>query len=147
MGAVTVSNTNVNALVAAAQTAFAQYGYRVGPSNYPSAMSFEKQAGGFGKLMYGSYDETTTFRVWMSMTQIPGTNDYRLGTRATRVADAGEAGFEESTKMAGFWSGQFGPILKQIQSQAAGAGPIPGAGPLPAGAGVVPNPASGVPSM
>ncbi|HEY5707731.1 MAG TPA: hypothetical protein VIS96_19385 [Terrimicrobiaceae bacterium] len=123
IGSVAVPNTNVNALIAAAQPVFAQYGYSPGPVNYPDSISFDKPAGGFGKLLYGSYDQTTTFRVRLSMIQIPGTNNFQLLTDVSRVSDAGEAGFEDNTKMIGLWSGEFLPLLQKIKAQAAGAGP------------------------
>jgi len=123
MGSVTVQNTNVNAIANAAQGVFANSGYTPGPSNFPASISFEKPAGKFGQLMYGSYDQKVTMRVKLDMTQIPGSNNYRLSTRVSRVSNAGEAGFEDKTKMLGLWSGEFGPLLKQIQAQASGAGP------------------------
>ena len=122
MGSVTVSNTNTTALIAAMNNVFPQYGYTAGPVNYPDSISFDKPAGGFGKLMYGSYGVTTTFRVKVKMVQVPGTNDYRLIPKLTRVSNAGEAGFEGSTNMMGLWAGEFGPLLKKVQAQAAGAG-------------------------
>jgi hypothetical protein len=124
MGATTVPNTNVTALISSAQAVFAQYGYSPGPMSYPYSISFDKPSGGFGKLLYGSYGTTTTVRVKLTMLQLPGTNDYRLGTRVSRVTDAGEAGFEDSKKMVGLWSGEFGPILQKINAQAANAGPM-----------------------
>lgn len=123
MGAVTVPNTNVTALISAAQTVFAQSGYSPGPMSYPDSISFDKPAGGFGKLLYGSYGTTTSVRVKLTMTQLAG-NDYRLGTRVSRVTDAGEAGFEDNRKMIGLWSGEFGPLLQKIKAQAANAGPM-----------------------
>jgi len=121
MGAVTVPNTNVSALISAAQTVFAQYGYTPGPMSYPDSISFDKPAGGFGKLLYGSYGTTTSIRVKLTLTPLTGKN-YRLGTRVSRITDAGEAGFESSRKMMGLWSGQFGPLLQKIKAQAANAG-------------------------
>jgi hypothetical protein len=123
IGAVTVPNTNVTALISAAQTVFAQYGYTPGPMSYPDSISFDKPAGTFGKVLYGSYGTTTSVRVKLTMTQLTG-NDYRLGTRVSRVTDAGEAGFESNRKMLGLWSGQFGPLLQKIKAQAANAGPM-----------------------
>jgi hypothetical protein len=122
LGAVTVTNSNPLAITNAAQGVFAQYGYTPGPGEFPDWISFDKPAGGFGKLMYGSYGVTTTIRTRVNITQIPGTNDYRLSARPTVVSDAGEAGFEDSRRMMGLWSGQFGPLLKQVQAQASGAG-------------------------
>ena len=121
-GAVTVTNTNVGALMEAMNTVFPQYGYTAGPANYPTSLSFDKPAGAFGKLMYGSYGVTTTIRVQVDMEPLGG-NDYRLVPRVSRVSDAGQAGFEDDTKMLGVWGSQFGPVLKKVQAQAANAGP------------------------
>jgi len=124
LGATTVRDTNVDAINAAAQAVFAEYGYQPGPIVYPESISFDKPAGAFGELMYGGFDETTTFRVTLVTTQLPGTNDFRLSTRVSHVTDAGQAGFEDSTRMSGVWSAEFGPILKKIAAQAQGAGGI-----------------------
>lgn len=123
-GAVTVTNTNVDAINSAAQAVFAEYGYQPGPMNYPVSFSFDKKAGAFGQLMYASYNDPTSYRVTLFTTQLPGTNDFRLSTRVARVSDAGEAGFEDTTRMSGLWSAEFGPILKKIAAQAQGAGGI-----------------------
>ena len=123
IGGTTVQNTNPGAIFAAAKAAFAQSGYSVSSVEYPNAISFDKPAGKLGELMYGSYGATTTLRVKLSVVRIPGTNDFRLKPSVFRVSDAGEAGFEDSTKMLGLWSGEFKPLLRQIQADAAGAGP------------------------
>jgi hypothetical protein len=122
MGAITVPNTNVLAITSAAQTVFANYGYTPGPMSYPDSISFDKPSGAFGKILYGSYGTTTSVRATLTITQLGSSNDYRLATRVSRVTDAGEAGFEDSDQMAGLWSGEFGPLLKQINAQAANAG-------------------------
>ncbi len=123
MGANTVSNSNVGAIMDAARTVFADSGYTLSGSNFPTSLSFDRPAGTFGKLMYGSYGVTTTVRVTLNIIQIPGTNDYRLSTKVSRVSDAGEAGFEDDQKMLGMWSGQFKPLLARIAGQAGGVGP------------------------
>ena len=123
-GSTTVPNTNVTAIIAAAQTVFAQSGYTAGPMSYPDSISFDKPSGAFGKLLYGSYGTTTSVRVTLKMTPVGAGNNYLLGTRVSRVTDAGEAGFEDSQKMIGLWSGEFGPLLQQIKAQAANAGPM-----------------------
>jgi hypothetical protein len=122
IGGITVQNTNASTIIAAAKTVFAQSGYSMSSVEYPTAISFDKLAGRLGELMYSSYGVTTTIRVKLSLVPIPGTNDYRLKASVFRVSDAGEAGFEESTKMLGLWSGELKPLLRQVQSQAAGAG-------------------------
>jgi hypothetical protein len=122
LGAITVQNTNPSAIIAAARSVFGQSGYSMSSIEYPTAISFDKPAGRLGELVYGSYGVTTTIRVKLSLVPLPGKNDYRLKASVSRVSDAGEAGFEESTKMLGLWSGEFKPLLRQVQSQAAGAG-------------------------
>lgn len=123
-GSITVQNSNPFAILNAAQTVFAESGYSGGPGNFPESISFEKPAGAMGKLFYGSYGNTTTIRVKISMVQIPGTNDYRLVPHVSRVTDAGQAGFEDDQRMLGMWSGQFKPLLRKVAAQAGGAGPV-----------------------
>jgi uncharacterized protein (UPF0333 family) len=119
-GSTTVTNSNPYAIVNAAQSVFANSGYSAGPADFPNSVAFDKPAGAFGKIMYGSYDQTTTIRCTVSITQIPGTNDYRLGARASTVQDAGEAGFESSRPIV--FDNQFNPLLRQIAAQASNAG-------------------------
>lgn len=121
-GGFTATNTNVNAIIDAANDVFPQYGYSIGPVSYPDSISFDKPAGAFGKLLYGSYGVTTTMRAKLVMTPV-GTNGYRLSAKLSRVSDAGEAGFEEARNMP-LWSGELNPILRQIVSKASGAGPM-----------------------
>ncbi len=124
LGAVTVNDSNPNAIIDAAQAVFPQSGYTMSAVDYPDSISFDKPAGGFGELMYGSYGTTTSYRVTVTIVPVPGSNSYRLAPRVSRVSDAGEAGFEDSTKMAGLWSGEFKPLLRQVAAQAGGAGPM-----------------------
>lgn len=121
-GGFTATNTNVGAIMDAANAIFPQYGYTNSLTSYPDSISFDKPAGAFGKLLYGSYGVTTTMRAKLTITPV-GTNDYRLSVKFARVSDAGEAGFEEARHMP-LWSGEFNPILRQIVSQASGAGPM-----------------------
>ncbi|GAT35317.1 hypothetical protein TSACC_3382 [Terrimicrobium sacchariphilum] len=120
-GSVTVPNSNWVSISAAANAAFAQHGYTPTPSSSMDTLAYDKPAGAFGQLMYGSYGQSTTYRVHVQIVQIPGTNDYRLIPRVSRVNNAGSAGFESKTRMMGFWAGQFGPILKQVAEQAGNA--------------------------
>jgi hypothetical protein len=121
-GGFTATNTNVSAIFDAANNVFPQYGYTNSRASYPDSISFDKPAGAFGKLLYGSYGVTTTMRAKLVLTPV-GANNYRLGAKLSRVSDAGEAGFEEGRNMP-LWSGEFNPILRQIASQASGAGPM-----------------------
>lgn len=122
-GATTVQNTNPSAIIAAAQNVFSESGYTLSLSEFPQAVSFDRPAGTFSKLLYGSYGVSTTIRVTLNINQIPGTNNYRIGTRVSRVSDAGEPGFEDSQKMFGFWSAEFTPLLRRVAQKAGGAGP------------------------
>jgi hypothetical protein len=122
-GSVTVPNTNVDALIAAAKDVFVQAGYGPGPASYPTSISFEKAAGRFGQTMWGSFDQRPSIRVRLSMTPVSGTNDFRLNTRVLTVNNSGEAGFEDQRALVGLWSSEFGPLLRKIKTQASGAGP------------------------
>jgi len=122
VGAVTVNNTNVAAIMEAAGDVFPQYGYTMGPVNYPDSFSFEKPAGGFGNLMWGSYHEPQTIRVRVRVQPLADGNNYRLIPNVYSVTSAGEMGFEDQRPLIGLWSAEFRPILRKIQAQAAGAG-------------------------
>jgi hypothetical protein len=122
-GTTTAVNSNPSAIVSAANSVFANSGYSPGPSNFPDSVAFDKPSGAFGKIMYGSYDQTTTIRCTVSITQIPGTSNYRLGAKASVVQDAGEAGFESGRPLL-IGDDQFNPLLRQIASQASNAGPM-----------------------
>ncbi len=118
----TVQNSNPNAIISAALQVFPQYGYSQGPADYPQSISFDKPGGLFANAMWGSYGEPVSVRARLNIVPIPGTNDYRISVSVARVTDAGEAGFEDSTRMAGAWSGEFNPLLRQIVELAGGAG-------------------------
>jgi len=119
-----VPNSNPMAIISAAQAVFAEYGYQPGPANFPDSVSFDKPAGSFGKLMYGSYGVTTTIRATLVIVPVPGTGNYQMRTKVSRVSDAGQAGFEDDQKMLDVWTTQFRPLLEKISAQAANAGPI-----------------------
>ncbi len=123
LGSITVPNTNPTAIIAAAQSVFAQSGYQRGVVNYPTSVSFDKPASGFGSAMWGSFDSQATVRVKVLMNQESGTGNYVLSTRVYSVTNAGEAGFADATRRSGLWSAEFKPLLRQVQTQAAGAGP------------------------
>jgi len=120
-GSIVIQNTNPNAIIAAANNVFPQYGYTSGPMSYPDSICFDKSSGTMGKILYGSYGTTTGIRVKLTIVPL-GSGTYQVRTSVFRVSDAGQAGFEDSRKMLGMWSGQFKPLLQQIQSQAGGAG-------------------------
>ena len=122
LGSVTVNNSNPNAIVAAAQTVFPQSGYQLSKSNYTYSVSFDKASNRFANVMWGSYGDPQTIRVRVKINQIPGTNNYRLVPKVYTVSDAGETGFEDQRPLMGLWSGEFGPLLKQVAAQAGGAG-------------------------
>lgn len=123
-GSITIQNTNAFAIAAAAQTVFPGYGYTPGPGRLPDSMSFDRPAGRTGELMFGSYNNPTTFRVRLRMVPITGTRDIRVTTQVFRVSNAGRAGFEQEVPMMRTWSSQFNAILRQIRSISENAGPI-----------------------
>lgn len=125
IGSVTVSNSNPVAIISAAQAVFPQYGYRTHVTKFPASVSFDKDSNQLANVMWGSYGDPQTIRVKIRIVPIPGTNDYRISPRVFTVSDAGEAGFESKRPLIGLWSGEFGPLLKKVATQAGGAGPMP----------------------
>ncbi len=124
MGSVTVSDTNRATIIEAAQAVFPSYGYEPGPANFPESISFDKSAGAVGQIAYGSYGETTTLRVTLTLTPIPGTNDVRMSPTVYSVSDAGQAGFEDPTRRSQLFALEFKPILEKIRARSAGVGPM-----------------------
>lgn len=118
----TVTNSNPSAIMTAAQNVFPAAGYQVGPVNFPNSISFDKGSSRFANIMWGSYGNPQTIRVRLNISQIPGTNDFRLSPRAYSVSSAGEAGFEDARPLMSLWAAEFGPLLRQIAAQAGGAG-------------------------
>jgi len=122
LGATTVTNTNPTAIIDAAQQAFGAAGYTMGPADYPDSVSFDKPASAFGQAMYGGWLDHVVYRAKLTMTRIPGTNDYRIGVRVSHVNEMGMAGMGDEVPMSGLWSAEFAPLLRQIRSQASDAG-------------------------
>lgn len=118
IGAVTVENTSPAAVINAAETVFAGRGYTLSGSNYPTSVSFDKPAGGFGNIMWGSYGNPQTIRVKIRMVQIPMTSDIRLEPSVYSVSDAGQAGFDDAHPLMGMWNAEFAPMLRQIAQMA-----------------------------
>lgn len=118
IGAVTVHDTNADAVTAAARDVFATRGYTLSGVDYPDSISFDKPAGGFGNVMWGSYGNPQTIRVRLAMVQIPGTDNIRLEPKVFSVSDAGEAGFDNARPLFGIWNAEFGPMLKDIARKA-----------------------------
>lgn len=121
-GSITVTNTNADAIISAARAVFAEYNYRPSGIDYPDSIAFDKPAGALANVLYGEYGNTTSIRVTLQLAPIPGTSDFRLSTRVSRVLDAGMAGFEDSTQMARLWSAEFKPLLKKVAARAENAG-------------------------
>ncbi|MCX6961145.1 MAG: hypothetical protein NTZ08_01650 [Verrucomicrobia bacterium] len=118
IGAVTVHDTNADAVTAAARNVFASRGYTLSGVDYPNSISFDKPAGGFGNVMWGSYGNPQTIRVRLAMMPIPGTDNIRLEPKVFSVSDAGEAGFDNARPLFGIWNAEFGPMLKDIARKA-----------------------------
>lgn len=121
-GSVTIQNTNPNAITAAATSVFSNYGYSVGPTNYPSSVSFDKPGGSFDSLMWGSFGETTSIRVKLAMEPFGDSGDYRVAPTVYAVNDDGMAGFEDPRRLTSLWALEFAPLMRQIAAQAADAG-------------------------
>ena len=122
LGSVTVTNSNPDAIIGAAQSIFPQYGYSPADGKYPTSASFIKNSNQIANVMWGSYGDPQTIRVTVMSIQIPGTNDYLVSPKIYTVSDAGEAGFESNRPLIGLWSSEFGPLLKKVAAKASGAG-------------------------
>jgi hypothetical protein len=118
IGAVTVHDTNADAVTAAARNVFASRGYTLSGVDYPNSISFDKPAGGFGNVMWGSYGNPQTVRVRLAMVPIPRTDNIRLEPKVFSVSDAGEAGFDNERPLFGVWNAEFGPMMKDIARKA-----------------------------
>ena len=122
IGSVTVTNSNPNAIIAAAQSVFPNYGYTPGVTHYPTSVSFDKSSSKFATVMWGGYYNPQSVHVKIQIVRIPGTNDYRISPKVFSVSNAGQAGFESKRPLIGLWNSEFSPLLGQIASQASGAG-------------------------
>jgi len=123
LGTVTVTNSNLTAIIAAAQAVFPDYGYTPAYGNGINSISFDKNSNKLANIMWGSYGDPQTIRVKVKIVQIPGTNDYRLSPKVYTISDQGEAGFESKRPLIGLWNAEFGPLLKKVAAQSSGAGP------------------------
>lgn len=122
IGSVTVTNSNPNAIITVAQSIFANYGYTPAMSHYPTSVSFNKNSNKFATVMWGSYANPQTIHVKVQIIPIPGSCNYRLSPQVSTVSNAGVAGFESKRPLISLWNHEFGPLLRQIASQASGAG-------------------------
>lgn len=121
-GATTIPNTNPTAIIQAANSAFYDAGYSPSLANYPESVSYDREAGSFGQLMYGSWDEKASYRATLHMRPQGNGTNYRVWVTVARVNNAGMAGFEDSTPMMSLWAGEFNPVVRKIKEQAANAG-------------------------
>lgn len=124
-GSITIPNTNPAAVASAARDVFARYGYRPGPSGMPRWISFERPAGRTGEILFGGPLGNTAIRVRLELAPIPGTGDIRVMPGVRSVRNAGRAGFENETPMLlRAWSAQLRPLMREIKSRSANAGPL-----------------------
>ena len=121
-GSITVTNSTPSSIIAAAQEVFPDYGYSPHGGNGISSVSFDKDSNKLANVLWGSYDCPQTIRVKVQITQIPGTNNYRISPKVYAVSDKGEAGFESKRALVGLWGAEFGPLLKKVAAKASGAG-------------------------
>lgn len=122
MGSVTVSNSNPSAIIAAAQSVFPRYGYRLTQVRFPNSVTFEKPSSGFANIMWGSFANPQTVRAKLQIVPIPGTRDFRISPRLFSVSHAGVGGFEDARAISGLWASEFRPMLRRIAAQADNAG-------------------------
>ncbi len=124
IGSVTVTNSNPDAIIAAARNVFPNYGYTLHNIHSRTSVSFDQSSNKVANVMWGSYGNPQTLRVKVQIAKIPGTNNYRISPRVYTVSDAGEAGFESKRPLMSLWNSQFSSLFDQIASQASGAGSL-----------------------
>jgi len=120
-GSTTIRNTTPEAIRSAAIPVFARHGYAERRSRFPQSLTFERPAGKLGEFLFGSFSQTTTFRVVLQLVPLTKSRDFRIIPGIYRVNSAGIAGFERDTRMLGMWSNQLRPILREIDERASGA--------------------------
>ncbi|MEI8311417.1 MAG: hypothetical protein WCH98_11735 [Verrucomicrobiota bacterium] len=120
-GSTTIRNTTPEAIRRAAIPVFARHGYTEGRSRFPRSLAFERPAGKLGEFLFGSFGQTTTFRVVLQLVPLSESRDFRIVPTISRVNRAGVVGFETDTRMLGMWSNQLRPILREIDERASGA--------------------------
>ncbi len=125
--AVTVRNTNPQALAQAARAALARYGYAPGPSDFPRWVAFDSRPGRRGQTLGNSNINSafgdTVVRLRLDFLPIAGTPDYRVVPSLSRVTNAGTSAFERDNRMPGAWLRQFRPALEAMREGAENAGP------------------------
>jgi hypothetical protein len=122
IGSVTVTNSNPQAIISAAQNVFPNYGYTYHNTRYPDSVSFDQASNMAANVMWGSYGQPQTLRVKVQITKIPGTTNYRISPKVYSVTSAGEVGFESKRPVASLWNTQFSSLFRQIANQSSGAG-------------------------
>lgn len=124
-GSTTVRDTTPEAIRRAAVPVFARHGYAERGSRFPSSLTFERPAGKVGEFFFGSFSQTTTFRVVLQLVPLAESRDIRIIPGIYRVNRTGVAGFESDTRMLGMWSSQMRPIFREIDERATGAASRP----------------------
>jgi hypothetical protein len=124
IGSITVSHSNPDAIIAAAQSVFQNYGYSFHGTHYPSSISFDKNSHRMAQVLWGSYGNPQTIRVKVQIVPIPASSDYRISPKVSTVSNAGEAGFESKRPLLSLWNSEFAPLLKQVAAKASGAGSL-----------------------
>jgi hypothetical protein len=122
IGAVTVTNSNPDAIIAAARNVFPNYGYSLHNVHSPASVSFDQSGNKTARIMWGSYGNPQTIRVKVEIVPIPGTGNYRISPKVYTVSDAGVAGFESKRPLVSLWNSQYESLFEQIATQASGAG-------------------------
>jgi len=119
-GAITVRNTNPDAIRRAALPAFARYGYSPGRGTTAQALFFERPSAQPGERLLGTPPTTTNLGVRLQLLPMAHDNDFRLVVQVTRVNLAGPTADSQSMRL---WQSQFDSILREIRSQAENVGP------------------------
>lgn len=119
-GAITVPDTNPEAITRAARPAFARYGYQPARGTTAQSLFFQRPSAPAGGPLLGNPPPGTTLRVRLQLLPLSGGNDYRLLIQVAQADMRSPSGDQTSLRL---WMSEFNSVLREIRAQAAHAGP------------------------
>ena len=122
-GSTTVPDTNPEAIRHAAQPAFARYGYSPGRGTATQSLVFQRPAAQFAERLLGTPPSSANLTVRLQLSPLPHGNDFRLHIQVIRMDIRRPGGPSTDTQSVRLWKNQFESILREIQANAAHAGP------------------------
>ncbi len=119
-GAITVPDTNADAIARAATPAFARYGYQPARGTTPQSLFFQRPAAPAGGRLLGGPSAGTNLRVRLQLLPLSRGNDFRLMIQVAQVDMRSATADQTSLRL---WMSEFDSVLREIRTRAAHAGP------------------------